>query len=78
MGAGTNERVVGCIREALGDAKATSVSNGVRARIFAWHPQEQLYAGSLAVDRVMGLEKPVIELASWPTGDCMACDRDRP
>ncbi len=62
MGAGTNERVVGYIKAALGLGKAGSSGSPPKVRIFAWHPQEQLLVGKLPVDLVMGLEKPLIDL----------------
>ena len=61
MGAGTNARVVGFMREVLDPGKAQPSAKVPRVRVFAWHPQERVTVKGLNVDLVMGLEKPLIE-----------------
>ncbi len=53
-GAGTNKRVVGHIREALGEKH--------RVSILAWNPPGQPQIRGLTVDSVKGLENSLIDL----------------
>jgi hypothetical protein len=55
MGAGTNKRIAGYMRQVLAE--------GAQVAILVWRPAQKFVVGQLPVDLVKGLENPLISLA---------------